>query len=109
MFGLNAFFRDGDAIYRTYFTSWRGLEVIGPVWSYLDRSLLAAKRHGRTLPRAGRRRSPTSGGGVTTSTSGSHDRAQRLSISMSRTKQTVTALLGIGNRGSNGRIRCRPC
>jgi predicted dithiol-disulfide oxidoreductase (DUF899 family) len=40
MFGLNAFFRDGDNIYRTYFTSWRGLEVIGPVWSYLDRSLL---------------------------------------------------------------------
>ena len=40
MFGLNAFFRDGDDVYRTYFTSWRGLEVIGPVWSYLDRSLL---------------------------------------------------------------------
>ena len=40
MFGLNAFFRDGDDIYRTYFTSWRGLEVMGPVWSYLDRSLL---------------------------------------------------------------------
>src|SRR5919197_691120 len=34
MFGLNAFFRDGEEIYRTYFTSWRGLEVIGPVWSY---------------------------------------------------------------------------
>lgn len=40
MFGLNAFFRDGDTIYRTYFTTRRGLEVIGPVWSYLDRSLL---------------------------------------------------------------------
>ena len=40
MFGLNAFFREGDDIYRTYFTSWRGLEVIGPVWSHLDRSLL---------------------------------------------------------------------
>jgi predicted dithiol-disulfide oxidoreductase (DUF899 family) len=40
MFGLNAFFRDGADIYRTYFTSWRGLEAIGPVWSYLDRSLL---------------------------------------------------------------------
>jgi predicted dithiol-disulfide oxidoreductase (DUF899 family) len=40
MFCLNAYFRDGDDIYRTYFTSWRGLEVIGPVWSYLDRSLL---------------------------------------------------------------------
>ncbi len=40
MFGLNAFFLDGTVIYRTYFTSWRGLEVMGPVWSYLDRSLL---------------------------------------------------------------------
>ena len=40
MFGLNAFLRDGDTIYRTYFTSWRGLEAIGPVWSLLDRSPL---------------------------------------------------------------------
>jgi predicted dithiol-disulfide oxidoreductase (DUF899 family) len=40
MFGLNAFLRDGDEIYRTYFTSWRGLEAIGPVWSFLDRSAL---------------------------------------------------------------------
>ena len=40
MFCLNAYFRDGEQIYRTYFTSWRGLEVMGPVWSYLDRSLL---------------------------------------------------------------------
>jgi predicted dithiol-disulfide oxidoreductase (DUF899 family) len=40
MFGLNAFFRNGDEIFRTYFTTNRGLEVIGPVWSYLDRSAL---------------------------------------------------------------------
>ncbi len=40
MFGLNAFLRDGDDAYRTYFTSRRGLEVIGPVWSFLDRSAL---------------------------------------------------------------------
>jgi predicted dithiol-disulfide oxidoreductase (DUF899 family) len=40
MFGLNAFLRDGDEIYRTYFTTNRGLEVIGPVWSFLDRSAL---------------------------------------------------------------------
>jgi predicted dithiol-disulfide oxidoreductase (DUF899 family) len=40
MFGLNAFLRDGDEIYRTYFTTHRGLEVIGPVWSFLDRSAL---------------------------------------------------------------------
>ena len=40
MFGLNAFLRESDDIYRTYFTSRRGLEVIGPVWSVLDRSAL---------------------------------------------------------------------
>jgi predicted dithiol-disulfide oxidoreductase (DUF899 family) len=40
MFGLNAFLREGDDIYRTYFTSRRGLEVIGPAWSLLDRSAL---------------------------------------------------------------------
>jgi predicted dithiol-disulfide oxidoreductase (DUF899 family) len=40
MFGLNAFLREGGDIYRTYFTSRRGLEVIGPVWSLLDRSAL---------------------------------------------------------------------
>jgi predicted dithiol-disulfide oxidoreductase (DUF899 family) len=40
MFGLNAFLRDGDEIYRTYFTTNRGIEVIGPVWSFLDRSAL---------------------------------------------------------------------
>jgi predicted dithiol-disulfide oxidoreductase (DUF899 family) len=40
MFALNAYFRDGEEIYRIYFTSRRGLEVIGPVWSFLDRSLL---------------------------------------------------------------------
>ena len=30
MFGLSAFIRDGDAIYRTYFTSNRGVEALGP-------------------------------------------------------------------------------
>jgi predicted dithiol-disulfide oxidoreductase (DUF899 family) len=58
MFGLNAFLRDGDEIYRTYFTSWRGLEAIGPVWSFLDRSALGRQEtwedspdgHPRTAP-----------------------------------------------------------
>jgi predicted dithiol-disulfide oxidoreductase (DUF899 family) len=57
----DAFFRDGDDIYRTYFTSWRGLEVIGPVWSYFDRSLLGRQetREDSTegWPRAARYRS----------------------------------------------------
>lgn len=35
-FGLSVFFRDGDALYRTYFTSGRGVEMLGSPWSFLD-------------------------------------------------------------------------
>jgi predicted dithiol-disulfide oxidoreductase (DUF899 family) len=36
MFGLSVFIRDGGEIYRTYFTSNRGVETLGPVWTLLD-------------------------------------------------------------------------
>jgi predicted dithiol-disulfide oxidoreductase (DUF899 family) len=36
MFGLSVFLRDGDGIYRTYFTDQRGIEPIGSNWSLLD-------------------------------------------------------------------------
>ncbi len=35
-FGLSVFVRDGDQIYRTYFTDGRGVEALGSVWSFLD-------------------------------------------------------------------------
>jgi predicted dithiol-disulfide oxidoreductase (DUF899 family) len=35
-FGLSVFLRDGDDIYRTYFTDRRGVEQLGSNWSYLD-------------------------------------------------------------------------
>jgi predicted dithiol-disulfide oxidoreductase (DUF899 family) len=35
-FGLNVFLREGGAIWRTYFTSGRGVEALGSVWSFLD-------------------------------------------------------------------------
>jgi predicted dithiol-disulfide oxidoreductase (DUF899 family) len=35
-FGLSVFIRDGDGIYRTYFTDGRGVEALGSVWSFLD-------------------------------------------------------------------------
>jgi predicted dithiol-disulfide oxidoreductase (DUF899 family) len=35
-FGLSVFLRDGDDVYRTYFTSGRGVEALGSVWSFLD-------------------------------------------------------------------------
>jgi predicted dithiol-disulfide oxidoreductase (DUF899 family) len=34
--GLSVFLRDGDSVYRTYFTSGRGDEMLGTVWSFLD-------------------------------------------------------------------------
>jgi len=33
---LSVFFRDGSNIYRTYFTGGRGVETLGPVWTFLD-------------------------------------------------------------------------
>jgi predicted dithiol-disulfide oxidoreductase (DUF899 family) len=35
-FGLSVFLRDGDDVYRTYFTSARGVEALGSVWTFLD-------------------------------------------------------------------------
>jgi predicted dithiol-disulfide oxidoreductase (DUF899 family) len=35
-FGLSVFLRDGDEVFRTYFTNRRGVEAVGTVWSYLD-------------------------------------------------------------------------
>ena len=35
-FGLSVFLRDGDSIYRTYFTNGRGVEALGSVWTLLD-------------------------------------------------------------------------
>src|SRR4051794_30608739 len=34
--GTNAFLRDGDRVYRTYFINSRGDEAMGSTWSYLD-------------------------------------------------------------------------
>ena len=38
--GTNAFFRDGDQVFRTYFTNLRGDEALGSTWSYLDLTVL---------------------------------------------------------------------
>ena len=35
-FGINVFLRDGDAIFRTYFTTGRGAETLGTPWTFLD-------------------------------------------------------------------------
>ena len=38
--GTNAFIRDGDRVYRTYFINNRGDEAMGSTWSYLDLTAL---------------------------------------------------------------------
>jgi predicted dithiol-disulfide oxidoreductase (DUF899 family) len=38
--GTNAFIRDGDRVFRTYFINSRGDEALGSTWSYLDMTAL---------------------------------------------------------------------
>ena len=38
--GTNAFIRDGDRVFRTYFINSRGDEALGSDWSYLDMTAL---------------------------------------------------------------------
>ncbi|MEV1052583.1 DUF899 domain-containing protein [Streptomyces sp. NPDC049887] len=38
--GTNAFIRDGDSVFRTYFINNRGDEALGSTWSYLDMTAL---------------------------------------------------------------------
>jgi predicted dithiol-disulfide oxidoreductase (DUF899 family) len=35
-FGLSVFLREGDSVYRTYFTTLRGVEALGSTWTFLD-------------------------------------------------------------------------
>jgi predicted dithiol-disulfide oxidoreductase (DUF899 family) len=35
-FGLSVFVRDGESVFRTYFTAQRGVEALGSVWTFLD-------------------------------------------------------------------------
>jgi predicted dithiol-disulfide oxidoreductase (DUF899 family) len=35
-FGLSVFLRDGDDVFRSYFTTGRGVEALGSVWTFLD-------------------------------------------------------------------------
>jgi predicted dithiol-disulfide oxidoreductase (DUF899 family) len=49
-FVLSAFFRDGDDVYRTYFTNRRGVETIGPVWTLLDLTLLGRQEEWEDSP-----------------------------------------------------------
>jgi predicted dithiol-disulfide oxidoreductase (DUF899 family) len=48
--GHNAFIRDGEKIFRTYFINTRGDEAMGTVWSYLDMTALGRQEEGEDSP-----------------------------------------------------------
>jgi predicted dithiol-disulfide oxidoreductase (DUF899 family) len=55
--GLSVFFRRGDEIFRTYFTTARGLETVGGVWSLLDLTPFGRQEEWEDSP-SGRPQSP---------------------------------------------------
>jgi predicted dithiol-disulfide oxidoreductase (DUF899 family) len=48
--GTNAFIRDADRVFRTYFVSNRGDEVLGNTWSYLDVTALGRQEEWEDSP-----------------------------------------------------------
>jgi predicted dithiol-disulfide oxidoreductase (DUF899 family) len=48
--GTNAFFRDGERIFRTYFVNNRGDEAMGTTWSYLDITALGRQEEWEDSP-----------------------------------------------------------
>jgi predicted dithiol-disulfide oxidoreductase (DUF899 family) len=48
--GTNAFFRDGDRVFRTYFVNWRGDEVVGGTWATLDLTALGRQEEWEDSP-----------------------------------------------------------
>jgi predicted dithiol-disulfide oxidoreductase (DUF899 family) len=48
--GTNAFIRDGDRIFRTYFINSRGDEAMGSTWAYLDMTALGRQEEWEDSP-----------------------------------------------------------
>ncbi|WP_433554888.1 DUF899 family protein [Pseudonocardia xinjiangensis] len=49
-FGLSVFLREGDRVFRTYFTAGRGVEQLGSVWSFLDLTPLGRQEQWEDSP-----------------------------------------------------------
>ena len=49
-FGLSVFIRDGDEVFRTYFTTHRGVEALGSVWTFLDLTPLGRQEEWEDSP-----------------------------------------------------------
>jgi predicted dithiol-disulfide oxidoreductase (DUF899 family) len=50
-FGLSVFLRDGDQVFHTYFTADRGVETLGPVWTFLDLTPLGRQENWEDSPK----------------------------------------------------------
>ena len=48
--GLSVFLRDGERVYRTYFTTERGVEALGSVWTFLDLTPLGRQEKWEVSP-----------------------------------------------------------
>jgi predicted dithiol-disulfide oxidoreductase (DUF899 family) len=48
--GTNAFIREGDRVFRTYFVNWRGDEAMGGTWNYLDITALGRQEEWEDSP-----------------------------------------------------------
>ena len=49
-FGLNVFLRDGDQVFRTYYTDGRGVEALGSIWTFLDLTPLGRQEEWEDSP-----------------------------------------------------------
>jgi predicted dithiol-disulfide oxidoreductase (DUF899 family) len=49
-FGLSVFTREGDDVFRTYFTTSRGVEMLGSVWTFLDLTPLGRQEEWEDSP-----------------------------------------------------------
>jgi len=57
-FGLSVFLRDGDSLFRTYFTTARGVEALGSVWTFLDLTPLGRQENWEDSPAGYRQTKP---------------------------------------------------
>jgi predicted dithiol-disulfide oxidoreductase (DUF899 family) len=56
--GTNAFIRDGDSVFRTYFINARGDEAMGGTWAYLDLTALGRQEEWEDSPEGYPRSAP---------------------------------------------------
>jgi predicted dithiol-disulfide oxidoreductase (DUF899 family) len=49
-FGLSVFLREGDEVFRSYFTNGRGVEALGSVWTFLDLTPLGRQEEWEDSP-----------------------------------------------------------